>query len=161
MSKLDKYFRVILNHDSNDWNDKPEYKIQILYSDVKHKIKNQFRNGAGEWEEVKDVNLIYERLEDACGKLILKACKDKDKEIAQLQDQLSQRIEDAEMIAQSNSGLANMVTKKDHQIKILEKALELAVNFYVSLEDSEFAKNCRQTNIDYFKTKAKEMMKSE
>lgn len=54
MSKLDKYFRVILNHDSNDWNNKPEYKIQILYSDIKHKAKNQFRNGAGEWKEVKD-----------------------------------------------------------------------------------------------------------
>ena len=47
------------------------------------------------------------------------------------------------------------------QLAITEKALELAVNYYVSLEDSEFSRNCRQANIDYFKHKAKEMLEND
>lgn len=58
-------------------------------------------------------------------------------------------------------GVLYELEKLQNQIGVLEKALELAVEFYVNLENGEFAKSCRQANVEYFKTKAKEMMKSE
>lgn len=77
MSKLDKYYRVIQNQNSNDFNDKPEYVIQTLYSDDKHLSKSQYKTGNGEWREFSKNNPIFSRLEDACGALIRKCCKDK------------------------------------------------------------------------------------
>ena len=89
----------------------------------------------------------------------LKILNEKDKEIKQLQDQLAQRIEDAELIAKSNSGLANMVTKKDHQIAILDKALEMACKSVNDKYAKPFGNDVDYT--DYFIEQAKEMINGE
>lgn len=101
--------------------------------------------------------------------------KDIDKKMGILLKQLEQYKKDNELIAKSNSGLASMVTKKDHQIKILEKALELACEFNATTTCNAQCKDCLHKDIcdntpkidfkpiyaDYFKTKAKEIMKSD
>lgn len=46
--------------------------------------------------------------------------------IKELEKQLELRKKDAELIAESNSGLAKMVTDKDKQIVLINKALEIA-----------------------------------
>jgi len=92
MSKLDKYYRVIVNQNSNDFNDKPEYVIQTLFSDKTHLTKNQYKTGNGEWREFSKNNPIYSRLEDACSALIKKCCKDKAEQIRSLEEQLKNAI---------------------------------------------------------------------
>ena len=66
-----------------------------------------------------------------------------------------------------NSSKHWQLMEKDNQIAILEKALEMAVN---ELEDAkDMLRECGKndwantlnTSADYFKTKAKEMIKSE
>ena len=46
--------------------------------------------------------------------------------IKELEKQLELRKKDAELIAESNSGLAKMVTDKDKQLVLVDKALEIA-----------------------------------
>lgn len=50
----------------------------------------------------------------------------------------------------------------EHQISVLEKALEIAVKHFVNLEDCDFAKKSWATSIKYFKEQAqKELKQSE